>query len=340
MAKKKRRDRVPTPSWERPDHGGLTGTLTGRGPRFYLTSAVVALVFVALAIVAYALVADYIADQRRPGSIAVRVDDKEFDLRYYTERLTTYVQQNGGIQSPSAQPDVAVAAVTSELVQETIVLRFAGELGISATEDEVNAEIATRLQTTADSPDFETRLQDELDRTGVSEDKFRDEIRASVLETKLNEHFTAELPETADSVHYRQILVATREEAEEIQADIEGGADAAEIAMEKSLDTETSEDGGDVGWVPRDVLATEVEETIFSMEPDEVRIQEVSGSFFLFQMIEKDDAHEIEDDQKPLLAARELDEWIQDKVDTITIEDFVSNDEDKLSWAFERAYGL
>lgn len=334
MAKKKRRDRVPTPSWEQPDHKGLSGTLTGRSPTFYLTGGVVALVVIALSIVAYALISDYIADQRRPGSVALRVDDEEFDLRYYTERLKSYVQQNGGLGSASGQFEVAVPAVTNQLVQETILLQFAGELGISATEDEVNAEIATRLQTTADSPDFETRLQDDLDRTGVSEDRFRDQMESAVLEKKLNDHFLAEVPETAESVHYRQILVATREEADQIRADIEGGADASEIAMEKSLDTSTSEEGGDAGWVPRDVLATDVEETLFAMEPSDVRVLEVSGSFFVFQLIEKDDAREIEEDQKPELAQRSVAEWIAEKRGTVSVEEFVSTDQDKALWAF------
>jgi parvulin-like peptidyl-prolyl isomerase len=340
LAKKKRRDRVPTPTWEQPEHEGLAGSLRGRSPTFYMTSGVVLLVVVALVIVGYALISDYIADQRRPGSVAVRVDDKEFDLRYYSERLKTYVQQSGGVGSAAAQPEVAMPAVTSQLVEETVVLRFAGELGISATEDEVNAEIATRLGTEADSADFETRLQDELDRTGVSEDDYRDQMEAAVLQRKLNDHFLAELPETAESVHYRQILVETREEADQIRSDIEGGADAAEIAKEKSLDTQTSEEGGDVGWVPRRVLATDIEETLFSMEPNDVRVVEVSGRFFVFQLIEKDDAREIEEDQKPSLAARDVGEWTAEKQASIEVQEYVSTDNDKAAWVIKRAYDL
>jgi parvulin-like peptidyl-prolyl isomerase len=340
LAKKKRRDRVPTPTWEQPEHEGLAGSLKGRSPTFYMTGAVVLLVFVALVIVGYALISDYIADQRRPSSVAVRVDDKEFDLRYYSERLKTYVQQSGGVGSASAQPEVAMPVVTNQLVQETVVLRFAGELGISATEDEVNAEIATRLGTEADSTDFETRLQDELDRTGVSEDDYRDQMEAAVLTRKLNDHFVAELPETAESVHYRQIVVETREEADQIRADIEGGADASEIAREKSLDTTTSEDGGDVGWVPRDILPTDVEETLFAMEPNDVRVVEVSGRFFVYQLIEKDDAHEIEEEQKPQLAQRRTSDWITEKTGTVEVQEFVSTDNDKAAWVIKRAYDL
>lgn len=340
MAKKKRRDRVPTPTWEQPSSEGVAGQLRGRSPTFYMTGAVFLLVIVALGIVAYGFIADYVEDQRRPGSTAVRVGDTEYDLRYYTERLRTYVQQNGGSGSQAAQPQIALGAVTQQLVEETILLEFADELGISATEDEVNREIATRLATTPDAPDFETRLQDELDRTGISEDQFRSQLEATVLRRKATDHFVQELPDTAESVHYRQIVVSSREEAEEIQEEIEGGADPAAIAQERSLDTATSEDGGDAGWVPRGVLSTAIEDTLFSMEPDEIRIQEAGGAFYVFQLLEQDDSREIESEQQQPLAERDLSEWIQQKRADMTVEDLVSNDNDKASWAIERAYNL
>lgn len=340
MAKKKRRDRVPTPSWERHEGTGVAGKITGRSPTFYAMAAVIVLSVIAVGVVAYGFTADYIEDQQRPGSTALEVDGKKFDLRYYTERLRSYVQQNGGSGSSAANPSVALPAVASQLVEETILLNYAGELGVSATEEEVNEEIATRLVTQVDSPDFETRLQDELDRTGVSEDQFRDQVEAAVLREKLTDHLTAELPATEESVHYRQILVSTREEADQIKEDIEGGADAAEIAREKSLDPQASENGGDAGWVPRGVLATDVEETLFTMEPDEVRVLDRQGQFLVFQMIEKSDARAIDEDQKPSLAERALLEWIDQKRSNIEIEDRVTGDEDKQRWAIERAYNL
>jgi parvulin-like peptidyl-prolyl isomerase len=300
---------------------------------------VILLSVAAIGVVAYGFIADYIEDQRRPGSTAVRIDDVEYDLRYYTSRLTTYVQQNSGSQAASDYT-IALPAVRDLLVDEAVMLKFAGELAITATEDEINAEIALRLQTQPDAADFQTRLQDELDRTDISEDQFREQIEAAVLRRKLQEHFIAALPETEESVHYRQILVATREEADGIKGEIEGGADAAAIAKEKSLDTTTSEEGGDAGWVPKGVLTAAVEDTIFSMEVDEVRVQEVGASFFVFQMLEKDDARAIEDDQKPTLGDRMLSEWLTEKRGMVTVEDQITTDGEKAAWAVERAYNL
>ena len=50
-------------------------------------------------------------------------------------------------------------------------------------------------------------------------------------------------------------------------AQIQGGADFAQIAAEKSLDTGAKENGGDAGWAPRGSLDTAREDKLFALEP-------------------------------------------------------------------------
>lgn len=338
MAKKKRR--VPTVSWDQPESANVASRLTSRGPIPYLFTAIAALVLVALGLVAYGLISDYVEDQRRPGSTALRIDDTDYELRYFTERLRSFVQQNGGSGSAAAQPNVAFGAVTDQLVEEAIMLRFAGEFGVAVSEDEVDEEIAVRLGTTVDSPDFETRVQDELERTDISEDLFRDQVEASILRTKAQDHFTNELPETIESIHFRQILVGSQAEADGIKAEIVDGADAAAIAEERSLDTVTSADGGDMGWVPKGALVAQVEDTLFALDPGGVTVFPVGGSFFVYEMLEKDPDRPIDDDQKPGLAGVSLAEWVEEKKIDMVVVDLVNTDFDKFNWAVEHAYNV
>jgi parvulin-like peptidyl-prolyl isomerase len=298
------------------------------------------LVVVALGLVAYGLIADYVEDQRRPGSTALRIDDTDYELRYFTERLRSFVQQNGGSGSAAAQPEVAFGAVTDALVEEAIMLRFAGEFGLAVSEDEIDEEIAVRLGTTADSPDFETRVQDELERTGISEDLFREQSEASILRTKVLDHFTSELPETIESIHFRQILVASQAEADGIKAEIEDGADAAAIAEERSLDPVTSVDGGDVGWIPRGALVAQVEDTLFALDPGSVTVFPAADSFFVYEILEKDPDRAIEDDLKPGLAEVALLAWVAEKRIDMVVVDLVNTDFDKFNWAVEHAYNV
>jgi len=337
LAKKKRR--IPTVSWDQTESAGVANTLKSRGPMPYLVAAIGAVVVIAMGVIVYALISDYVEDQQRPSSTALSIDDTDYELRYFTERLRSFVQQNGGAGSASAQPEVAFGAVTDALVEEAIMLQFAGEFGLAVSEDEIDEEIAGRLDTTADSPDFATRVQDELERTGISEDLFRAQSEASILRIKVVEQFTEELPETVESIHYRQILVASQAEADDIKAEIEGGADAAAIAEERSLDMVTSVDGGDAGWIPRGVLVAQVEDTLFALDPGSVTVYPAGESHFVYEILEKDAARVIEDDLKPGLAGVRLAEWIAEKRLLLSIVDLVNTDFDKFNWAVERAYG-
>ncbi|MFQ5473353.1 MAG: peptidylprolyl isomerase, partial [Dehalococcoidia bacterium] len=213
------------------------------------------------------------------------------------------------------------------------------EFGVAASEDEVNEEIATRLGTTVDSPDFETRVQDELARTGISEDLFRDQVEASILRTKVLDQFANDLPETVESIRFRQILVGTQAEADGIKAEIEAGADAAAIAEQRSLDTATSVDGGDVGWIPKGALVGQVEDTLFALDPGDVTVVPVGGNFVVYEILETDPARAIDDDQKPGLAGVKLTQWVEEKRLDLSVVDLVNTDFDKFNWAVEHAYG-
>ncbi len=338
MAKKKRR--IPAITWEQPESSTVTERLASPGPRVYLAGAIAALVVVALGFVVYAFISDYIEDQQRPGSTALKIDDTDYDLRYFSERLKSYVQQNGGTGSAASQPGVAFGAVTDQIIEEAVMLRFAGEFGLAASEAEVNDEIATRLNTQADSPDFDVRVQDELERTGVSEDLFRGQVEAAVLRTKVIEHFSDELPDTMESIRLRQILVGSRTEADGIKEEIEAGGDAAAIAEERSLDPATSVEGGDAGWLPRGALTDEVEETLFGLDTGDVIVYPVGDTaFFVYELLDKDPLRPLDGEQRGNLAVVDLVEWVGDKRVEMEIVDEVTTDADKANWAIDHVYG-
>ena len=340
MPKKRRRAKIPTPAWDRP-RGTIGSRLLGRGFQFYGLVLVLLLAGAALGWPAYGFLADELEKRNRPGSTAVQVEDTRYRLDYFASRLTMYVDQNGGpavVQATSALP-----AVSDILIQEEIVRRFAGELDVTATDDEIREEIASRLGITADDESFDVVFQQELVRSELSETDHRQMIEASVVTDKLREEFLAEVPESAESVHYRQILVSESEKADELKAEIEGGADFAALAAENSLDPATKDNGGDVGWVPRGVLGADREQLLFGLEPGQITTDlDPRGVVAVIEMLEKDDNHPVEEDQKEPLAARALADWIDEKRQSLSI---VNNmdvrgtfDQGKVEWAVKRAY--
>jgi parvulin-like peptidyl-prolyl isomerase len=338
-SRKRRREKIPTPAW---DTGtGIAAQVRKRSPRFWGTAAVIALVVVALGIVAFAFAADYRADQRRPGSTAMRIDDTTYTVRYYTERLRMYVNQFGGPGSEFAQPSSAFPAVSQQLIEEEAILRFAEEEGVTATEEDINEEIATRLGITTDDEEFDDRVLEEANRMNLTLDEYLTFVRAGVLRGNLLEKFTEELPETAESVHYRQIQVANQEQADAVRLRIEEGEDFADLAAELSLHEATKDDGGDMGWIPRGILDRSLEQTLFALDPGAVTTYPTATGAFVYQVVEINPDRPIEETYRPSLAQRQLSEWVDEKVLLLNVDDrmdIFSGDGDKIRWAVERVY--
>jgi parvulin-like peptidyl-prolyl isomerase len=340
VPKKRRRAKIPTPAWERP-RGAIGSRVLGRGGQFYGAVAVGVLIAVALGVVGYAFLSDYVEKQRRPGSTAIQVEDTHFRLDYFSNRLKMYVGQFGGQGTDAAQPTSALPAVAAILIQEEVVRRFVGERNVIASEDEVTEAIATRIGAQTDDPNFDLIFQQEVVRSQLSEDEYRRMVEASVLSDKLRTEFEKEVPKTAESVHFRQILVSTEEAAQEIRKQVEEGGDFVALAKEKSLDTSTKDSGGDVGWIPKGVLDASLEELIFPLNPKELTTIPIAQGVFVIEMLEKDAAHEVEVAQKSSLASRAFQDWVEEKSKSVTIVnnmDLGSGDSNKIEWAVTRAY--
>ncbi len=340
MPKRRRQAKIPTPAWDRP-RGTIGSRVLGRGFQFYGAVVISLLIGLALAILGYAFLADYLETQGRPGSTALQVDDTRFRLDHFSNRLRMYVDQNGG---PGVVDQItALSQVPTLLIQEEIVRRFAGELDITTSEEEIVQEIATRLGITADDETFDVVFQQELARSGLSELEFRDMMEAAVLQVKLLEMFEAELSPSAESVRYRQILVSTDETAQEIRDQIEAGEDFAALAAENSLDVGTKDSGGEVGWVPRGVLDASTEELVFALEPNEITTIPLPQGVAVIEMQEKAEDREVEEDQRTPLANRAFDSWVQEKRQSLDIVISVvpgadNYDQKKAEWAVDRAY--
>ena len=70
-------------------------------------------------------------------------------------------------------------------------------------------------------------------------------------------------------VHARHILVETEAEAKEIKAELDKGADFAELAKKKSKDPGAS-DGGDLGFFTKEQMVPEFSDVAFKLQPGQI----------------------------------------------------------------------
>jgi peptidyl-prolyl cis-trans isomerase C len=110
-------------------------------------------------------------------------------------------------------------------------------------------------------------VQQEI-QEGLTEEK----LRALYEEKKAEEGFAQ------DQVHVRHILVQTEDEAKAAIAEIEGGADFAEVAQARSVDG-SAQAGGDLGFISRDQVVPEFAEAAFALDADETSTEPVQTQF-------------------------------------------------------------
>ena len=324
--------RIPTPSWEQ--DSGIAGGLSGGRAKVFGLIAIILLVVVAVGVVGAGFLMDYIDDQNRPGSTALRVDDRKYTVKDYTERAKIYVTQTGGNSGANS----VIPAVTQDLIEESILIQNAAAEGVEATDEEVKAAVATLLGITADDPNFDARFQEELGTVDLTEEEYRDMARGNVLQEKLTKHFQDNLPATAESLRYSVIQVADQATAVEIKVLLDEGGDFATIAKEQSTDTTTKEAGGDAGWVPRGYLSEQQENVLFGLTLDESIVFPGSSGVFIYRVTEREDAHAIDEDKKPTLAAQQYSEWFTDKQEAAEITNHVDgSDVDIINYVVDHA---
>jgi parvulin-like peptidyl-prolyl isomerase len=339
MPKRRRRTHVPALAWER-EHHGIGARFLGRSTQFYATLCVVALVIVAVGLVGYGFGKQWLDDYNRPGSTAIQVDQTKYSVDYYAKRLNRFVSQIGGATQQLAQaPQLVLDSVSNDLIDEALLIRFAEEQGQTVTDDEVKAEIAKMLSTTVDAPDFATKFQDELNKTGITDAQYHDMAKASALRAKVQNKFNTEVPASAESVHYRQIAVADKAEADALKAQIEAGADFAQLAAAKSTDTSTKDKGGDVGWAPRGALEAQQEAALFALQPGQLTVYGSGGNFYVYQVVEREADWPVEESQKSLISSNAFQKWLEGKRASVTLVndmDLAGGDQKKIEYALKR----
>jgi len=183
-----------------------------------------------------------------------------------------------------------------QLITERLIDREAAKQNIEVTEADINAELD---KIKANFPDEETFNQ-QLASAGFTLETLKEQIEPQVKLTKLVEPqievTDEELQtyydenkaqyETPEQVRASHILVETKEEAEELLAQIKAGADFAELAKEHSKDGSAAQ-GGDLDFFGRGQMVAPFEEAAFALEVGEV--SDVVESDFGFHIIKLTD---------------------------------------------------
>jgi peptidyl-prolyl cis-trans isomerase C len=106
-------------------------------------------------------------------------------------------------------------------------------------------------------------------------------VAPKITEAKIKERYDqlSSKFKPQDEVRARHILVPSEDEANAIIKQLQGGADFAKLAQEKSHDTGSSKNGGDLGYFTHDVMVKQFAEAAFAMKPGEVSDKPIKTEF-------------------------------------------------------------
>jgi peptidyl-prolyl cis-trans isomerase C len=108
------------------------------------------------------------------------------------------------------------------------------------------------------------------------------EVLESTTEERLRERYE-ELKESEDflreEVHARHILLESEEEAQAVIAELQAGADFAELAGERSTDPSAARNAGDLGYFTREQMVDEFADAAFALEAGEISPEPVQSQF-------------------------------------------------------------
>ncbi|MEO9336644.1 peptidylprolyl isomerase [Mesorhizobium sp. SB112] len=128
--------------------------------------------------------------------------------------------------------------------------------------------------------EFQKRMQFLQDRAlhSVVVEK---EVAESITDDEIRARYDTEIAKTPaqNEVHARHILVKTKEEADAIIKDLDGGANFEEIAKEKSSDPGSGANGGDLGYFGAGQMVPEFEKAAFALEVGSYTKEPVQSQF-------------------------------------------------------------
>ena len=220
-----------------------------------------------------------------PVPLAARVNGEPITLAAYEAEVQRFEAAQTELGTELATLDSYRERVLQAVIDLTLLAQGAEQAGVELTPEQLSARLDALASETGGGEAMGTWLA----ANGYDTESFKQALRREALAAEMTARIVDGVPETAEQVHARHILVEDRERAQSLLADLEGGADFGQLAVEHSLDLSTRVDGGELGWFPRGILTQPaIEEAAFNLEPGEISgVIESDLGFHIVEVLER-----------------------------------------------------
>lgn len=183
---------------------------------------------------------------------------------------------------PAQYKNVPIEKIYEVLLNRLVDLKLVLDNAVKAGLDK-DAEILKRIKDAQEAIMQKAYLDKEIAKL----------ITDAILQEKYQEVLKM-LPKGEMEVRLSHILVKTKEEALAALKDIKGGKKFEDIVKEKSIDTQTKENGGDLGFVRKGDLPKETSEIVFKAAKGSIVNEVISVGDLGFSIFRVDDKRPVE----------------------------------------------
>jgi len=248
-----------------------------------------------------------------PQGPAAVVNGQEIPMAVYAReielRKAGLAQRGINVNTPQGQAQFAQEKqlALDSMIDDLLIAQEAAKQGVTVTDAEVEASLQDIIKQIGSQAAFEQLLQ----KSGQTLADARTLQKTQMLNNKMRDRVVGTL-QAVEQVHARHILVESAATAQALLAQIQGGADFAQIAQQSSRDTVTKANGGDLGWFARGTLVSkEVEDAAFALQPGQLSsvVQSAFG-YHIIQTLERDPARKLEGDQLLKVQQQAMENWL------------------------------
>lgn len=215
------------------------------------------------------------------SKVAATVNGKEIyleDVDEQVDQLLSQHQEQEGVQTEEMKKRFR-KSVLDYLIENELIIQEAKKKGIKVSDKEVEKQVNQMKKMFSSEAEFDSMLE----RQNTTLDKFKKRVKEDLLMNKVTQPLYKGLKvsdeeakdyyeknktlfQESAKVHLRQIVLGTKDKAEEILSKLKDGQDFSEVVKKNSIDAPTREKGGDLGWKTEQDISKDLKDAAFALE--------------------------------------------------------------------------
>jgi peptidyl-prolyl cis-trans isomerase C len=238
-----------------------------------------------------------------PEPMALTVNGEGITVVDFDAEVARYIAAQDALGKPVSATD-ATSVVIEDLIAQMLLAQGARANGFTLDDSALQSRVDS-LAAQIGGMEILSKWQAEH---GYTEQAFRSTLKRGAESAWMRDKIVTALPSTVEQVHVQQILLYNEGTAQSFLAQLNGGADFDELALEADPLTR-----GDLGWVPRGyLLDAKFEEIAFALavgEHSDVITTDVG--FHILRVLERDMGRPLSPDATLALQEIALKQWIE-----------------------------